>query len=150
LIFSNFLLSKLKEMSFQFSSECFSGECGFCQSCNNPPHLVKDKGNRASDFKKFFSKEDLQKEYEIYLSSLNKSLKNYQFIDKKEHGFTPKILTISSSKYRLLNTSHKCDSMLCQMFYLHLHETINDKLIKSTPIYKYDSDNKFCILCVSR
>ena len=61
-------------MSFQFSSECFSGECGFCQSCNNPPNPVKIKeNNKASDFKKFFSKEDLQKEYEIYLNSLNKS-----------------------------------------------------------------------------
>ena len=31
------------------------------------------ENNKASDFKKFFSKEDLQKEYGIYLNSLNKS-----------------------------------------------------------------------------
>ena len=138
-------------MSFQFSSECFSGECGFCQSCNNPPNPVKIKeNNKASDFKKFFLKEDIQKEYEIYLNSLNKSLKNYHYVDKKEQGFTPKNIIINSSKYQLLNSSHKCDSILCQMFYLHLHENINNKLIQSIPIYKSETDKKFCILCINR
>ena len=143
-------------MSFKYSTECFSGECGFCQSCNDKPfnnqhhQKIKTEENKATDFKKFFNKEELQKEYEIYLSSLNKSLKNYQFVDKKEQGFIPKELIINSSKYKLINSSHKCNSILCQMFYLHLHDNIKNKLIESTPIYKSETDKNFCILCLSR
>jgi len=140
---------------FQFSTECFSGDCGFCKSCNNSPSYLMiddsgDSGDRASDFKKFFEKEVIQANYDKYLSSLNKSLKKYHYLDKKEQGFTPKKITTNSTNYKLVNTSRKCDSLTCQLFYLHQHDTINDKLIRSTPIYKSNTDKYFCILCVTR
>ena len=136
-------------------AECFSGECGFCDCCTKTHHYISNTDPtesrlRAEDMKKFFGKEEIQTEFETYHKSLRNQMKSYQYIDKSEPGFCPKKFTIGSSEFKLTESYAKCDSVLCQMFHLHLHENISKRLLSDIPMYQSTGDKSFCLLCVRR
>ena len=136
-------------------AECFSGECGFCDCCTKTNHYVSnglpnESQVRAQDMKKFFGKEEIQTEFEKYHKSLREQMKSYQYCDKSEPGFCPKKFTFGPSEFTLNNSFDKCDSVLCQMFHLNLHENISKRLLGDIPMYQGQANKSFCILCTRR
>jgi len=136
-------------------AECFSGECSFCDSCTKTHHYISNTDPnesrlRAEDMSKFFKKDEIQTEFETYHKSITNKMKSYQYIDKSEPGFCPEKFTIGSSEFIMNNSFDKCDSVLCQMFHLHLHENIAKRLLGDIPMYQSPASKSFCLLCVRR
>ena len=136
-------------------TECFSGECGLCDCCTKTNHYVsngdpKESQLRAQDMKKFMGKDEIQTEFEKYHKSLRNQMKLFSYIDKSEPGFCPKKFTIGTSEFKLNNSFDKCESNMCQMFHLHLHNNISKRLLGDIPMYLSPANKSFCILCVRR
>ena len=136
-------------------AECFSGECSFCDSCTKTHHYISNTDPnesrlRAEDMSKFFKKDEIQTEFETYHKSITNKMKSYQYIDKSEQGFCPQKVKIDNSDFILTDKTKKCDSTLCQMFHLHLHENIAKRLLTNIPIYKSVAEKHFCLTCIHR
>ena len=136
-------------------AECFSGECGLCELCDKTSHYIsitekKESHSIAHDMKKFFLKEEIQTEFESYHKTLRNQMKSYQYVDKSEPGFCPKKFKIGATEFKLNDSFDKCDSVLCQMFNLHLHENIRNRLLNDIPMYQSPASKSFCITCIKR
>ena len=146
-----------------FTTQCFSGECEFCKGCWDRKSIIHEPSqrteflDRASDFKKFFSSDEITKELDLYNKTLKSIIQRSDYISPSDPGLISKHKRMNGIDYTLIEDvlgSHSaiCDSLICKIFYLNSHDSVKTMYFSKLPVYTRTSDDKmqFCAVCIER
>jgi hypothetical protein len=141
-----------------FTAECFSGECGNCQSCcgnvqeeaDNHPENYK----RSIDTKKLYNKR-MNEITDDYWKKMIDVTRKLGYKNPEENGRIRKKIMINENAYfKLYDKDNKhdmcCHSPLCLAIYQNAHEYEKKKKYSILPIYiNQETTKKQCYLCLS-
>ena len=146
-----------------YSTNCFSGDCGFCKECcqpmyintnvENPPHSDEFL-NRSEDLQKFYYG-DRYDEIDIeYNQHLKKIIDRTDYRSPSDPGLLSKKKNLYGKKYKLIDETHSavCDDPVCKIFFIKAHDYIRMSKFTQYPIYTREPDDKlqFCAVCIER
>ena len=132
------------------ATECFSGDCGLCNSCTNNSFQSFNSSNnrcklsdRSEDLYKIMSKNLKEEAGELYNKNLMNWCKKYQYKDPYCYGYAPEIIKDDKGdKYKIIEKNHSiiCDHVYCRMIYHSSSSWLQGKRYPIIPMYSRQNE----------
>ena len=135
----------------RYTTQCFSGGCGFCSQCCGSASIILDptEESGASDMKLLYGRKILDEISNDYNIRLNRWCAARGYKNPTDSGWTEETLnkyragSIEPIKFHLVRESHEgqiCCNLLCRVLYEDANEWLRKKNYSIMPLYSWKDE----------